>query len=116
MPGTYGGAGTRNRLLVMSVLGLTGAAAARIARQMPGAPLIALPYGRGQFGADREMTRRTLVGLGRNPNAGAVLLVGADRTRLDAVAEGVAAAEIAAGEHVHVHNMRSLRGRREDGR
>jgi altronate dehydratase large subunit len=89
-PRADGTAGTRNRLLVLSVLGLTGAAAARIARQVPGALLIAQPHGRGQFGEDRAMMRRMLAGLGRNANAGAVLLVGADRVRLDAVAESIA--------------------------
>ena len=90
-PRADGSAGTRNRLLVLPILGLTGAGAQRIARQVPGALLVALPYGRGQFGEDRAMTRRMLIGLGRNPNAGAVLLVGADRQRLDIVAEGIMA-------------------------
>jgi altronate dehydratase large subunit len=89
-PRPDGSAGTRNRLLVLSVLGLTGGAAQRIARQVPDALLIALPYGRGQFGEDRAMTRRMLVGLARNANAGAVLLVGADRPRIDPVAEAIA--------------------------
>jgi altronate dehydratase large subunit len=90
-PRPDGGAGTRNRLLVLSILGLTGAAAARIARQVPGALLMALPVGRGQFGEDRAMMKRMLAGLGRNANAGAVLVVGADHVRLDAVVEAIAA-------------------------
>src|SRR5687768_16785476 len=86
-----GSAGVRNTVLVLSILGLTGASARRIARQVPGTTLVSLQAGRGQFGEDRAMTRRMLVGLGQNPNAAAVLLVGADRLRLDAVAEAVAA-------------------------
>lgn len=89
-PRPDGTAGVRNRLLVLSILGLTTGTARRIARQVPGALLVALPYGRGQFGEDRAMTKRMLAGLGRNPNAAAVLLVGADRLRLDAVAESIA--------------------------
>lgn len=89
-PRPDGSAGTRNRLVVMSILGLTGGPARRIARQVPGAVLIALPYGRGQFGEDRVVMRRMLAGLARNPNVGAVLLVGADRLRLDAVAAAAA--------------------------
>jgi altronate dehydratase large subunit len=85
-----GSAGTRNRLLVISILGLTGGPARRIARQVPGALLIEMPYGRGQFGEDRALMRGMVAGLGRNPNAGGVLLVGADRLRLDAVAEAIA--------------------------
>jgi len=86
-----GSAGVRNTVLVLSILGLTGASARRIARQVPGTTLISMPYGRGQFGEDRAMTRRMLAGFACNPNAAAVLLVGADRLRLDAVAEQVAA-------------------------
>jgi altronate dehydratase large subunit len=89
-PRPDGSAGVRNTVLVLSILGLTGAAARRIARQVPGTTLMALQVGRGQFGEDRAMTRRMLAGLGRNPNAAAVLLVGADRLRLDAVAEAIA--------------------------
>jgi len=108
-PRADGSAGTRNRLLVLSILGLTSAAAARIARQVPGALLMALPYGRGQFGEDRAMMKRMLAGLGRNPNAGAVLVVGADRLRLDAVAESIASSgkpvETVALDDVHEDSL-----------
>ncbi len=86
-----GAAGVRNTVLVLSILGLTSASARRIARQVPGTTLITLQVGRGQFGADRAMMKRMLAGLGRNPNAASVLLVGADRLRLDAVAADIAA-------------------------
>ena len=89
-PRPDGTAGVRNRVLVMSILGLTSASARRIARQIPGSLLIAQPHGRGQFGEDRAMAKRMLIGLGRNPNAAAILLVGADRLRLDAIAEAIA--------------------------
>lgn len=89
-PRPDGSAGVRNHLVVLSILGLTAGPARRIARGVPGALLIANQHGRGQFGEDRAMTRRTLIGLGRNPNAAAVLVVGADRLRLDAVANAIA--------------------------
>ena len=89
-PRPDGSAGARNTVLVLSILGLTGASARRIARQVPGTTLMSLAVGRGQFGEDRALMRRMLVGLGRNANAAAVLLVGADRLRLDAIAEGIA--------------------------
>lgn len=85
-----GSAGVRNRVVVLSILGLTAGPARRIARQVPGALLIATQHGRGQFGEDRALMRRMLVGLGRNPNAAAVLVVGADRLRLDAIAQAIA--------------------------
>ncbi len=89
-PRPDGSAGVRNKLVILSILGLTVGPARRIARQVPGALLIANPHGRGQFGEDRAMMRRTLIGLGRNPNAAAVLVVGADRLRLDAIANAIA--------------------------
>jgi altronate dehydratase large subunit len=89
-PRPDGSAGVRNRLVVLSILGLTAGPARRIARQVPGALLVSNQHGRGQFGEDRAMTRRTLIGLGRNPNAAAVLVVGADRLRLDAIANAIA--------------------------
>jgi altronate dehydratase large subunit len=104
-----GSAGTRNRLLVLSILGLTGGPARRIARQIPGALLIEMPYGRGQFAEDRALTKRMLAGIGRNPNIGAALIVGADRLRLDAVANDIAASgkpvETAALDDVHEDSL-----------
>lgn len=108
-PRPDGSAGVRNRVLILSILGLTTAAARRIARQVPGATLIALPYGRGQFGEDRVATRRTLIGLGGNANAAAVLVVGADRLRADAVADAIAASgkpvETVALDDVHEDSL-----------
>jgi altronate dehydratase large subunit len=108
-PRPDGTAGVRNRVLVLSILGLTSAAARRIARQVPGSLLIAQPQGRGQFGEDRALLRQMLVGLGRNPNAAAVLVVGADRLRLDAVAEAIAASgkpvETVALDDLHEDNL-----------
>jgi altronate dehydratase large subunit len=104
-----GSAGTRNRLLVMSILGLTGGPARRIARALPGALLVEMPYGRGQFGVDRAMARRMLAGIGGNPNVGAVLLVGADRLRLNAAAAAIAASgkpmEAVALDDVHEDSL-----------
>src|SRR5690606_14298312 len=78
-----GAVGVRNRLLVLSILGLTTPAARRVARSLPGSLLVAAPYGRGQLGEDAASYRRQMIGLGRNPNIGAVLVIGADRTRVD---------------------------------
>jgi altronate dehydratase large subunit len=86
-----GRVGTRNHLLVLSVNGLVAPAARRLARQIAGARLVATPYGRGQFGPDADAQRAQLVGLGRNPNVGAVLVVGADRRSVDAIAQAIAA-------------------------
>ena len=89
-PRAGGRAGTRNHLLVLGINGLVAAPAGQIAAALPGCRLVATPYGRGQFGADKELHFRQLVGLGANPNNGAVLIVGADRKSSDAVAAEIA--------------------------
>ena len=86
-----GRVGTRNHVLVLSLVGLVGAPARRIAREVRGTLLVATPYGRGQFGDDKLVHERQLIGLGRNPNAAAVLVVGADRRTADRVATAIAA-------------------------
>lgn len=85
-----GRAGVRNQLLVLCINGLTSPAARRIAASLPGSRLVATPYGRGQFGADKAAHERQMVGLGRNPNAGATLVIGADRESVDHVAAAIA--------------------------
>jgi altronate dehydratase large subunit len=87
-----GAVGVRNHVLVLSILGLANQVARRIHGQVAGTRVVTTPYGRGQLGADADLHRRTLAGLGRNPNVAAVLVVGADRKAVDAVAGAVAAA------------------------
>jgi altronate dehydratase large subunit len=77
-------------LLVLSTVGLTAPAARRIARNVADAVVVATPYGRCQVGEDADLHTRTLIGLGRNPNVGAVVVVGADRESVSAIADGVA--------------------------
>ena len=43
-----GHAGVRNHLLVLSVAGLTGPAARRVAQALPGTKLVSMPYGGGR--------------------------------------------------------------------
>jgi altronate dehydratase large subunit len=85
-----GGVGTRNRVLVLSILGLVTRVAERIVAAVPDTLLVATPYGRGQYGADKSLHRAQLVGLCRNPNVAAVLIVGADRNTVDQVAAAAA--------------------------
>jgi altronate dehydratase large subunit len=71
-PRPDGGMGIRNHLLVMATCDCAYEVARRIAAAIPGAVAV------GQFhgcGAD-PMVVRQLVGVGNNPNVGAVLLVG----------------------------------------
>jgi altronate dehydratase large subunit len=97
--------GVRNHVLVLGANGLVMAAALRIAQSVAGTVAFASPYGRGQFGADRDAHVAQLVGLGRNPNVAATLVVGADRPTSEALAHAIAAArkptEVVALDDVH---------------
>jgi altronate dehydratase large subunit len=84
-----GRAGVRNRVLILAINGLVAPAAARIAAAVRPALMVATPYGRGQFGADKQAHARQMIGLGRNPNVAAVLIVGADRMTADSIAEQI---------------------------
>lgn len=88
-----GSAGTRNVLLVISITGLTGPAARRIARALPGAVLIDMPYGAGHMGADKVIQDRVLSGLVTHPNVGAALVVGGDQPKVDFIANVLVAAK-----------------------
>ena len=91
-PRADGRYGVRNHVLVLGLNGLVARAAMRIASGVAGAVLFATPYGRGQFGDDRDVHTAQLVGLGRNPNVAATLVVGADRRVTDDIAHAIAAA------------------------
>ncbi len=78
--------GTRNRLLVLSVTGLTGPSARRISACLPGSLVVDYPYDSGPLGDDRESQDRALVGFAANPNVGAVLIVSANPPRADDLA------------------------------
>jgi altronate dehydratase large subunit len=89
LPATFDGyvrakgpAGVRNHLLVLSINGLTGPTARRVAAALPGARLVTMPYGGGLLGADRTLHLRSLLGLALNPNVGAVLLIGSEPPKL----------------------------------
>lgn len=86
-----GTAGARNHLLVLSVAGLTGPAARRVAQALPGARLVTMPYGGGLIGADHALHMRALTGFACNPNVGAVLLIGSDLPKLRTLAQAIEA-------------------------
>ncbi|AZO93487.1 UxaA family hydrolase [Halocella sp. SP3-1] len=71
-----GKVGIRNRLIVLPTSVCASETAVRIAEHIEEA--VALPHQHGccQIGADHEQTVNTLVGLGKNPNVGAVLVIG----------------------------------------
>jgi altronate dehydratase large subunit len=86
-----GSVGVRNYLLVLSVTGLTGPTARRIGHALAGAKVVTTPYGSGLMGEDAEVQARTLIGLGRHPNVGGTLLIGANPPHATRIAEAIAA-------------------------
>lgn len=86
-----GEVGVRNYLLVLSIAGLTGPAARRVARALPGARLVSMPYGGGLLGADLAVHLRSLAGFGCNPNVGGVLLIGSDPPKVETLAADIVA-------------------------
>lgn len=71
-----GKVGIRNYLLVMSSVVCSNTVARDIAAQVAGAKLITHQHGCAQLGQDNETTIKTLAGIAKNPNVGAVLIVG----------------------------------------
>jgi altronate dehydratase large subunit len=70
-----GRVGIRNQVAVLSVMDNTNPTAHRIVDIVNNTILISTPFGRGQFGYDRDMTHKTLAGLATHPNVAAVLVL-----------------------------------------
>ena len=85
-----GSVGTRNHVLVISILGLVNRVAERIAASVRGTLLVTTPYGRGQYGDDKLSHRRQLAGLCLNPNVASVLIVGADHVAIKEIVAAIA--------------------------
>jgi (2R)-sulfolactate sulfo-lyase subunit beta len=86
-----GHVGIRNHVVILAVDDLSNAAVEGIGRLVPGVLAIPHSYGRLQFGADLELTFRTLIGTGANPNVAAVVVVGIEPSWTDRVADGIEA-------------------------
>jgi altronate dehydratase large subunit len=84
-------AGTRNYVLIIPSVGCSQGTAAAIARNLKGVVYLPNIFGCGQMAADREQTKRTLVGFGAHPNVYGVLVVGNGCESLPAqeIAEGI---------------------------
>jgi altronate dehydratase large subunit len=70
-----GRVGLRNHVAVLASCVCSSLVAARIAASAGGAVPLTHQHGCCQIGEDYELTRRVLIGLGQNPNVGAVLVV-----------------------------------------
>ena len=88
-----GQVGIRNYLGVLSTVTCANQAAEDIARHVHGAAVFTHQQGCGLLQDDLELTQRTLINLGRNPNLGAVLVVslGCEGVNAQKIVEGIAA-------------------------
>ena len=86
-----GTVGVRNHVVILPLDDLSNAACEAVANNIKGTMALPHPYGRLQFGADLELTFRTLIGTGSNPNVAAVVVIGIEPNWTDRVVQGIAA-------------------------
>lgn len=85
-----GRVGVRNHMVVLPVDDLSNAVCENVARTVPGTLALPHHYGRLQYGEDLDLTFRTLIGNGANPNVAAAVVVGIEPTWAHHIAEGIA--------------------------
>lgn len=85
-----GRVGVRNHLLILPVDDISNAAAEGVASLIRGTMALPHPYGRLQFGEDLDLTFRTLIGAGRNPNIAAVVVIGIEPNWTNDIVAGIA--------------------------
>lgn len=88
-----GEVGVRNHVLVIPSVFCANRTAEMIAEGMSGAVCMTHPLGCGQVGKDLEMSARTLIAIGKNPNVYAVLVVGlgCERIKPQEMVDGISA-------------------------
>ena len=84
--------GVRNHVVVIPVDDLSNAVCENVAKVVPGALALPHSYGRLQYGEDLELTFRTLIGNGANPNVAGAVVVCIEPNWARRVADGIAAA------------------------
>src|SRR5947209_5309490 len=85
-----GRAGIRNHVVILPVDDLSNAVCESVARAIPGTLALPHAYGRLQYGEDLELTFRTLVGTGANPNVAATVVIGIEPNWTNRVVEAIA--------------------------
>jgi altronate dehydratase large subunit len=87
-----GSVGVRNLIAIIPSVFCAAKVAQRIALNVPGAINFSHPVGCSQVGEDLEITAKTLIGIGRNPNFAGVVVVGLGCERFSAteLTDGIA--------------------------
>jgi altronate dehydratase large subunit len=71
-----GKVGVRNHIVILPSVACSSEVCNAIARKVKGTISIPHPHGCAQLAFDAEQTARTLIGVGKNPNVAAVLVIG----------------------------------------
>ena len=66
-----GSVGIRNKLLIISITGLTGPTSRKISSFLQGSLFIDNPYGGGVIGEDNSRQENAIIGFCKNQNVGA---------------------------------------------
>lgn len=82
--------GVRNHVAVLSVMDNVNGVVRHLAQLVRNVLPLPVWYGRGQFGADDELFRRTQVGLATNPNIAAVLVVSLEKVSAEKISAAIA--------------------------
>lgn len=82
--------GIRNHVIILPVDDISNAAVNGVGALIKGTMALPHPYGRLQFGADLELTFRTLAGTGRNPNVAAAVVIGIEPKWTDRIVKEIA--------------------------
>ncbi|WP_376796315.1 UxaA family hydrolase [Thermogemmatispora sp.] len=85
-----GRVGIRNHVVILPVDDLSNAVCEAVAHAVPGTLALPHAYGRLQYGADLELTFRTLTGSGANPNVAAAVVIGIEPNWTQRIVEGIA--------------------------
>lgn len=85
-----GSVGIRNHVVILAVMDNANGVVRHLSQLVRGTLPLPVWYGRGQFGADDQLFRRTQVGLASNPNVAAVLVVSLERVSAGKLAEAIA--------------------------
>ncbi|RST59825.1 UxaA family hydrolase [Siminovitchia terrae] len=87
---TNGAVGIRNHVAIIPVDGLANLAAKHVAHIAHGSEAFVHPFGELQFGLDLELTFKTVIGIGSNPNVAAAVVIGQEPEWTKIVAQGIA--------------------------
>lgn len=99
-----GAAGIRNHVAILAVMDNVNGIVRNLSHLIRGTVPLSVWYGRGQFGDDDVLFRRTQVGLATNPNIASVLVISLEKVSAEKVAAAIAEKGVPV-EHLSVQDI-----------